>query len=285
MPEVYECAMARDEAEGAPGAAQTSGAAAEPPTEAATPRRVNFAPDFPDVVIQQPYGSPVRFDQHPDYAAAKAGDPEAATRFVNDMIDPVKLDALRATIRECRPTVVAVHAEEAAGRNAIPERYAALLSRDLGLPLDEDIIQANEPRRTGQNGEYRLSVHSEFDGPVQAGRDYLIVDDDVTQGGTLADLRSYLDNRGGRVVAATTLTGSRQSEILAPRPETLAALRAKVPDLESRWQRAFGHDFSGLTQGEANYLLRSPEADALGDRIIARAQEGASPPVPGDRRS
>jgi hypothetical protein len=208
---------------------------AAPTTDGAAneaPRRVPFPPAFPDIVIQQPYGSPIRFDQRPDYAAAKAGDPEAAVRFVDDMIDPAKLNALRVTIGARKPTVVAVHAEEAAGRNAIPERYAALLSRDLGLPLDEDIVQANEPRRTGQNGEYRLSVHSEFDGPVRAGRDYLIADDNVTQGGTLADLRSYIETHGGRVVGATTLTGSRRSEILAPRPETLAALRAKVPDLE-----------------------------------------------------
>ena len=123
--------------------------------------------------------------------------------------------------------------------------------------MDARIIQANRPQRTGQSGEYRLSVHSEFDGPVQQGRDYLITDDNVTQGGTLADLRSYIERRDGHVVGATTLTGSRQSEILASRAETLEALRAKFPDLEANWKGAFGHDFSGLTQGEARYLLRS----------------------------
>jgi adenine/guanine phosphoribosyltransferase-like PRPP-binding protein len=235
---------------------------------------VPFAPDFPDVVIQRPYGSPVRYVDHPDYAAAKAGDPEAADRFVDDMIDPAKVDALRHAIGDSKPTVVAAHAEEAAGRNAIPQTYAKVLARDFGLPVDEDIVQANGPQRTGQGGEYRLSVHSEFDGPVPPGHHYLIVDDNVTQGGTLADLRSYIETRGGRVIAATTLTGSRQSEILAPRAETLAALREKFPDLESKWKGAFGHDFGGLTQSEASYLLRSPPADALGDRIVARAQEG-----------
>lgn len=253
------------------------------------PPRIPFGQDFPDVVIQQPYGSPVRYTDHPDYAAAKAGDPEAAVRFVDAMVDPAKLDELRTLIGASKPTVVAVHAEEAAGRNAIPQTYAEKLSSELGLPLDDGIIQVDRPQRTGQRGEYRLSTHSEFDGPVQPGRDYLITDDNVTQGGTLADLRSYIESRGGHVVGATTLTGSRGSEILAARPHTLAALRAKVPGLESRWQRALGHDFSGLTQGEANYLLRSPEADALGDRVIARAQEGpdaASPrhPYPPGRR-
>jgi len=107
------------------------------------------------------------------------------------------------------------------------------------LPVDDGIIQANEPRRTGQNAEYRMSVHSKFDGPVETGRDYLIVDDNVTQGGTLADLRSYIESHGGRVVAATTLTGSRQGGTLAPRAEAIAALRVRFPGLESRWQGAF----------------------------------------------
>ena len=56
---------------------------------------------------------------------------------------------------------------------------------------------------------------------VWVGRDYLVVDDNVTRGGTLADLRSYIERNGGNVVGATTLPGSRQSEILVPRDDTL----------------------------------------------------------------
>ncbi|MGD0106399.1 MAG: hypothetical protein ABSC06_20525 [Rhodopila sp.] len=246
---------------------------------AVAPPRVPFTPDFPDVVVQQPFGSPAHYLDHPDYAAAKAGDPEAAERFVRDTIDPAKLDALHGLIGDSKPIVVAVHGEETTGRNAIPETYAKVLSDTLGLPVDSDIIQANRPGRTGQNAEYRMSVRSKFDGPVQPGRDYLIVDDNVTQGGTLADLRSYIESRGGRVVAASTLTGSRGSETLAPRAATLPALRRRFPDLESRWQGTFGHDFNGLTEGEARYLLRSKGSDSRGDRIIARAQEGTAPPI------
>ena len=225
-------------------------------------------------MIQVPHGSPRRWSQHSDYAAAKAGDPEAAVRFVDDLVSAEKLDELRAIIGQRRPIVVAVHAEEATGRNAIPQTYAHLLAEELGLPLDRNIIQANRPRRTGQRGDYRLAVRTEFDGPVLAGADYLLVDDNVTQGGTLADLRSYIEQCGGRVTGATTLTGSRQSEIRAPRRETLADLRAKFPDLEAKWKEAFGHDFDCLTQGEATWLFRSDPADALGDRIIVRGQMG-----------
>ena len=252
-----------------------------PPASGAAPRRVPFRDGFPDVVIQLPAGSPVRFSEHPDYAAAKAGDPEAAARFVNVMVTPAKLDELRTLIGDRQPVAVAAHAEEAAGRNAIPQLYADYLGATLGLPVDNAIVQANRPQRTGKDGEYRLSVHSEFDGPVEAGRDYLMIDDNVTQGGTLADLRSYIEHRGGNVIGATTLTGSRSSEILAPRAATLDALRVKFPDLEATWKEAFGYDFTGLTHGEATYLLRSDPAHALGARVIARAQARGERPGAG----
>ena len=233
-------------------------------------------PDFPDVVIQVPYGSPLRWSLHPDYAPAKAGDPAAAVRFVDAVVSPAGLERLRLLIGDREPIVAAAHAEEAGGRNALPERYAFVLSRRLGLPVDLQIVQANRPHRTGQGGEYRLVARSEFDGTVEVGRDHLIVDDNVTQGGTLADLRSYIERNAGHVIGASTLTGSRQSE---KRAATLTALRARFPGLERRWKETFGYDFDALAEGEATYLLRSDPADALGDRVIARAQAGAASPV------
>ena len=58
------------------------------------------------------------------------------------------------------------------------------------------------------------------------------------------------------ISGATTLTGSKDSEILAPRTDT------------------FGHDFNALTNSEANYLGRYPSADAIRNRLVARGQEG-----------
>jgi hypothetical protein len=245
----------------------------------AGPARVAFPPDFPDVLIQRPFNPAAKPARHPDHDAAKAGDRDAAIRFVMAMVVPDKLPTLGALVSGAAAMVVAPHAMEAVGRNAIPETYAHYVSDMLGLRLDRMIVQANRPERTGRDGAYRLAARAQFDGLVEPGRTYLLVDDNVTQGGTLADLRSYILLAGGNVVGATTLTGSRSSEILAPRSETLAGLRDKFPDLEAKWKAAFGYDFSGLTQGEATYLLRSKPADALGDRIIAGRQAGHPPPT------
>ncbi|MDM8548974.1 hypothetical protein QUF72_02805 [Desulfobacterales bacterium HSG2] len=41
---------------------------------------------------------------------------------------------------------------------------------------------------------------AEFDGPVISGERYVLADDFVGQGGTLANLRSHIIKDGGRVV-------------------------------------------------------------------------------------
>ena len=57
------------------------------------------------------------------------------------------------------------------------------------------------------DGLSRLARQAAFAGDILPGADYVLVDDFVGQGGTLANLRCLIESRGGRVIAATTLTG------------------------------------------------------------------------------
>jgi hypothetical protein len=99
---------------------------------------------------------------HPDYAAAKAGDALAAVRFVLAMIDGHRIALVSGLFRSATPVIVAVHAEEASGRNTIPRVYGQYLARTLRLPFDDDIVQSNRPQRTGKTNLYRiLSVRPE----------------------------------------------------------------------------------------------------------------------------
>ena len=108
--------------------------------------------------------------------------------------------------------------------------------------------------------------------------DYLIVDDHVTQGGTLADLRAFIESKGGNVIGATTLTGVAGGATLAPLQATLERLRKRFPGLEADWKKAFGYGFDGLTQSEAAYLDRHNPADSIRDTVIARGQEAGVRP-------
>ena len=113
------------------------------------------------------------------------------------------------------------------------------------------------------------SVPALFAGQVEAGREYFIVDDAVTQGGTFADLRSYIESRGGKVIGSSTLMGAPFSHILAPTRKTIAALREKLPGLEPWWRKTFGHGFDAMTEGELHALHRFNSTDAVRDRIAA----------------
>lgn len=56
---------------------------------------------------------------------------------------------------------------------------------------------------TGANGFLRLARQAVFDGEVIAGAEYLLVDDFIGQGGTLANLKGYIESSGGIVLGAT----------------------------------------------------------------------------------
>ena len=221
--------------------------------------------DFPDVVIQADE-SVVK--QHPDYSKAKAGDPEAAYRLVKAFFDLRKTATIHAMVSNQTTLVVGVQAQETTGNNAIPRAYAKVLAYHLGLNSDRDIVQANVVSHTGARGFHRLAVQPVFDGKVFDGRDYVIVDDFIGMGGTVANIRGHIERDGGHVVGVTVLTGKEQSARIRLESGTLQSLRKKHGnDLESWWREKFGGGFDRLTESEAGYLLRQQNADTIRNRI------------------
>jgi hypothetical protein len=63
------------------------------------------------------------------YDAAKAGDAAAANLVVRAVIQPELVEAIGQTYRSA--VVASVHAEEAAGRNKLPQMYAVAIA-DIG---------------------------------------------------------------------------------------------------------------------------------------------------------
>ncbi|NQU10332.1 DNA mismatch repair protein MutS, partial [bacterium] len=236
--------------------------------------------DFPEVIVS---GDLQVAKTHPDYPAAKAGDADAAYRFVRAILEEEAVAVLRRLVAGRRPVLVAAHAVEAEGRrNAIPEMYAKVLADRLGLPVDDEIVQSNVVQHTGAGAFHRIAYQPVFEGAIESGQDFLLVDDNVAVGGTLANLRGYIETHGGRVIGATTLTESGPSGRVAVRPETLQALRAKHgDDLETWWRKQFGHGLDCLTESEARHLLKAPDVDAIRGRVAA-ARQAADPP-PGGR--
>ncbi|MCX7256425.1 MAG: phosphoribosyltransferase [Polaromonas sp.] len=222
---------------------------------------------FPDVLI---HASESAVKQHPAYKAAKSGDDDEAAELIFDTFSIEKTLALDALAAGRTPTLVSAHAFEREGVNAIPEVFADQLGKVLGWPVDTGVVQVNVVSHTGANGFWRLARQAEFEGPVTPGLDYVLVDDFVGMGGTLANLKGYIESNGGHVVAAVSLTGKPHSAKLAPTPERLNELREKHgTDFENWWIGQFAHGFDALTESEARYLARTETADTIRDRIAA----------------
>ena len=110
--------------------------------------------NFPDVLI---HASESAVKQHPAYKAAKAGDGNAAIALVRDTLSAAQNQKLVVLLAGHRPTLVSAHAYEREAVNAIPEIFADLLGQILGLPVDNDIYQANVVFHTGADGFSRLA--------------------------------------------------------------------------------------------------------------------------------
>ena len=203
----------------------------------------------------------------------------AAATLVNSLVDQAGIAKVQVLVSEVsesgEPVLVCANAYERQGFNAIPAALAKLLSERLGAPFDTTVVQTNVVSHTGADGYGRLARQAVFEGKVQRGCEYVMVDDFIGQGGTLANLRGWIEKQGGKVVGAVALTGKPYSAKLNPSQEQLYELRQRHGSvLEQWWREHFGHAFDCLTQSEARYLARSPDVDTIRNRLAAAVREG-----------
>jgi len=228
--------------------------------------------DFPDIVI---HASETSVKKHPLYAAAKTGDAEAASDLINDNFSSDAIEAVKALLHGRKPIFISVHTMEGEGINAIPEALAEKLADKLDLEVESGIVQTNIVGHTGSDGFGRLARQPLFDGDVIEGQEYLIVDDFIGMGGTIANLKGYIESKGGVVIGATALTGKLYSAKIALDRNTLQELRDKHgKELEDWWKERFAHPFDCLTQSEARYILNTEDADRVRNKIAEAEQEG-----------
>lgn len=141
--------------------------------------------------------------------------------------------------------------------NAIPFALANFLSKTLDCPIDEEIVQAARVGRTKLNTWLRFLCQPSFKGEVRATHPYLIVDDVVTTGGTIAALRGFIVRSGGTVPITTALahmTGHDQ-QLAIGQQSVDVLLSAYSRGLEKYWLEAIGHDIQCLTEAEGRLLL------------------------------
>jgi N12 class adenine-specific DNA methylase len=201
---------------------------------------------------------------HARYREAKAGDWQAAVAVVDDLVPDVDLQ--RARERFGTDVVyVPVIAEEASGRNKLPNALAELYAQATGAAVEPSAItQVNRAFHTGARPMDRLISRPIFAGPVEPGRRYVLVDDVTVMGGTLAELADYIQANGGEVAGVVNLVNAGRSGYLK-------ASKSRITMLERRFGDAIRNELNvepgALTADEATYLANFRDADALRDGV------------------
>ncbi|MEI7671229.1 MAG: JAB domain-containing protein, partial [Deltaproteobacteria bacterium] len=220
--------------------------------------------DFPKSFSHTTVG---KVTQHPDHEAAKAGDFDAARRLVADVVKPERIADLADRFPDA--IIVPVVEQETKGINRIPKALAELYQA-CGLRMDDQMYQIGKAKRSGLDAAQRLLARKEFSGDVAKGEKYILVDDVLTQGGTIHELRHHIVNNGGEVVGVISLAFSAGSNIIAIKTET-------VNDLSGRFGREKlerildEYNISGtieaLTESEGRAILRFKSLDTLRNRL------------------
>lgn len=133
------------------------------------------------------------------------------------------------------------------------------------------VLQTNKAGHTGSAGWWRLVSQPTFYGDVEPGAAYILVDDFVGMGGTFANLKGYVEAKGGSVLSAVSLTGQERSAAIRLLNETLQKLRERYGELEPWWKAEFGYGFDAFTESEAQYLLRAGDIDTIRNRLAEAA--------------
>lgn len=252
----------------------------EPPqpeadAEAAWPKSERSAwSDFPPVLRNGDLGA---LKAEPEYQAAKSGDPQAALILVSRLISHEAVGQVRDLIGQRAPIIVPVIAVETAGNNQIPLAMANAFGQELGLPVEYGIQQANKVSRTGAGIDHRLAFQPSFTGDVEPGREYLIMDDTLSVGSTIAALKGHIENRGGKVIGAAVMTAHEGALNIVIKPSMMDAIQHKHGDrMDDYWKEEFGYGIDKLTQGEAGHLRKAPDVEHIRDRIAAARDQAQS---------
>lgn len=225
--------------------------------------RVPWEDHFPDVFVNCPWSGTRHgvgcLSKHVLYPAAKGErDIGAAIDILDDLASEDTVASLRniAIQRGVTPKIIAPAAQAGDSNNALAVGYAQWLGHELDWPVETEVFQSKAFSRDKLGPWVRISNRSSFYGQIDKGRAYVIVDDVMTLGGTLADLRSFILRKGGHVIAMSAIA-SRDG---ADRPIHLGA------EMKAKLERFYGNDlaeFCNKLLGFPHFCLTREEGERL----------------------
>ena len=156
--------------------------------------------------------------------------------------------------------------------NALPIVYAAALAKHFDAYLETGVRQVNVVSHTFADAQTRILGQPMFMGKIQPRSRVVIVDDVVTYGSTLANLRGCLEQQGGTVVGATTLAAGFGGTKLALPTIVRDRLFDRFPREAEAIANELGFSAECFTNREARFLTGLKNEQEM-QRLIVAAQE------------
>ena len=222
------------------------------------PRGLAWGDSFP-AVVNHTSSSVAR--HHPDFLAAKRGDYDAAIRLVDDLVKDDKVIEVATRFPEAH--VAYIHRQSGDGINMIPAAFAAKFSA-AGMTVEDDIIAVTNVAHTDASDVARLSRRMRFEGNVTQGASYIILDDFITSGAELRDMRDHISSKGGNVVMITTFGHGSFGRLTDIRIDNDYKNKLKEAGITDQDLRKYGiaSEIGCLTISEAAKLSRVVNASA-----------------------
>lgn len=215
-----------------------------------------WSQDFPEVQSVLVWNNAYKND--PDRKAGKKGDTKAAKRLVDRYVTQEYADSIKESAGNA--ILVPVLDIESEDANVLPVIFAGKLADLTGLTVEISVGKINKTKHASANNAFeRLTQRAEFSGNVNKNQYYFVVDDFVSLGGTVADLRNYIEANGGKVVGVAALGVSNEySKILRPSPTHIAVLESFGRDEIEGILREYGiaNRLEDLTNAEARTLAK-----------------------------
>lgn len=227
----------------------------------------NFPPVLAHCAWEAPSGFPILPD-HPKYWPAKKRRNTSAALVVCEAVAREETLEQIWDIGFGNPSpIIAVPALTLnETQNVLAIGYAKWLADEMGWEVARETFQAKTVSRDFNiDGWFRLVNQPAFYGKIEEGRRYIVADDVCTMGGTIAELRGYIESQGGCVICATTLATRDGNNVkISLAAETLRELNGALNGQLAKVVRTeLGYDISCLTEAEGQFLLRCSSIDAL----------------------
>ncbi|MFA5592900.1 MAG: phosphoribosyltransferase [Micavibrio sp.] len=207
---------------------------------------------------------------HPKYNKAKneAG-VSAALSVVKSCLSHAYLAQMKNALRIMeekgfeKPVLVAPYRKDS--KNMLARTAAAYLGEQLGLEVDTAIVELPGKKRKGMDKLERFFNVPAYGGEVKKNKAYIAVDDMITTGGTLSELRSYIDSKGGRFLFSCVLASpDGKNTVLNPQPAQTEAVYKNLGQHLAKWfENASGLDIKTLTNAETMFLGTKAGKDTL----------------------